>query len=70
MENEHGFVVVIYKSEVSKKKHIYWITKKGGKEYKQYKDKLVCKFTGIKKCRCPFKLKGRFVRTIDSRVIV
>ena len=38
------------------------------KKYKQYKDKLVCKFIRIRKCRYSFKLKKKFVRTIWWKV--
>ena len=39
-------------------------------KYKQYKDKLVHKSTRTRKYGCPFKLKGRLVRTIGWRVTV
>lgn len=70
MEKEHEIVLMIQKSEVSKKTYVVLGSKKGENKYKRYKDKLVCKTAGTKKCGCIFKLKGRFVRTIGWRFIV
>ena len=63
-------MLMIQKSEVSKKTYVVLGSKKGENKYKRYKDKLVCKTAGTKKCGCIFKLKGRFVRTIGWRFIV
>ena len=41
----------------------------GGK-YKQYKDNLVYKSIETRKCRCPFKLKGKFVTKVGWKHFV
>jgi len=55
-------------SEVTKK-HVILVVKKG-KKVQSYKDKLVCKSNGTRKCGCPFKLKERFMKIIGWRLTV
>ena len=50
VRKEHRFVVMIQKSKASKKTYIVLGYEKRGKKYKQYKDNLVCKTIGTRKC--------------------
>ncbi|KAJ1385327.1 OTU domain [Sesbania bispinosa] len=64
----HGFVVVIVRSDAGgngRKTTLVLSCERSGK-YKPYKNQLICKVTGTKKCDCPFRLRGRLVSTGDG----
>ncbi|KAJ1390985.1 OTU domain [Sesbania bispinosa] len=64
----HGFVVVIVRSDArgnGRKTTLVLGCERSGK-YKPYKNQLIRKVTGTKKCDCPFRLRGRPVSTGDG----
>ena len=63
------FVLVIHRSENGRKIYLVVGWENEGK-YEQYKDKLVHKSTRTRKCKCSFKLKGKFVKELDWRLFV
>ncbi|KAJ1391326.1 putative ADP-glucose phosphorylase-like [Sesbania bispinosa] len=68
-----GFVAIISRSYAGgngRKTMLVLGCERSGK-YKPYKTELTCNVTGTKKCDCPFRLKGRPVRTGNGwRLIV
>lgn len=62
---EHGFVVVIARSDTGEgkgRKTILILSCEKGGKYRRYKRELARKVSGSKKCGCPFRLKGRPLR--------
>ncbi|KAJ1375375.1 MULE transposase domain [Sesbania bispinosa] len=64
----HGFVVVILRSDAGgngRKTTLVLGCERSGK-YKPYKKELTRNVTGAKKCRCPFRLRGKPVHVGDG----
>ncbi|KAJ1417950.1 FAR1 DNA-binding domain [Sesbania bispinosa] len=64
----HGFVVVILRSDTGgngRTTTLVFGCERSG-QYKPYKTELTRNVTGTKKCDCPFRLRGRPVRTGDG----
>ncbi|KAJ1399951.1 MULE transposase domain [Sesbania bispinosa] len=59
---DNGFIVVIMRSDtggIRKKKIILTLGCERSGKYRKYKNELIRKVSGTKKCECPFKLRGR-----------